>query len=418
MSNFLGAISWVRLTVCMTAAAVVGASVVAVSHDDAAAAGACRIRTSTKLDSATQLAGGAVLRRYSARAHGSAKGGYDQTGKVVMASYPKGAFPALINTRVGVRKKVGTMVREQRRAALGAINGDFFAFPDIGGESNIEMSRGPMVRNGRVLRGTAQPQRIVGVTKKREPFGGMFAVRGTIRAEGSEKSVKIRSMNWHNIKSRGVNLYSSAWSDTIPRPKGRIEWVLNDRNVIREVRSLARNTRERGASVKPGTRILAFSKNVSKAVRGTDPGTKVFINIRQRTDKGVELFTGVGRGLPMVLNGVAAPLGCSAYSHSKAARPRTFVGWNKRGNWRSFTVPGKTFDGIGLRTGGFGLANAANIAKSLGMTRAYELDGGGSTTLWTRSRSGTWTRRDLYGVNTAVCSCEREMTNGLAFIKR
>jgi hypothetical protein len=111
-------------------------------------------------------------------------------------------------------------------------------------------------------------------------------------------------------------------------------------------------------------------------------------------------------------------LGCNAYDHSKAARPRTFVGWDARGRWRSLTVPGKTFDGIGLRTGGFGLANAANIAQSLGMVRAYELDGGGSTTLWTRSKTGSWSRRDLYRVNTSVCTCERPMTNGLAFIKR
>jgi exopolysaccharide biosynthesis protein len=141
------------------------------------------------------------------------------------------------------------------------------------------------------------------------------------------------------------------------------------------------------------------------------------VHVHQVTKSGVELYTAVGRGLPMVVGGTPAPLGCNAYDHSKAARPRTFVGWNKSGNWRSFTVPGATFDGIGLRTGGFGLANAANIARSLGMTRAYELDGGGSTTLWTRSKSGSWSRRDLYGVNTSVCSCERAMTNGLAFVK-
>ena len=140
--------------------------------------------------------------------------------------------------------------------------------------------------------------------------------------------------------------------------------------------------------------------------------------MKQSTDSGVSLYTAVGRGLPMIQGGVPAPLGCGAYDHSKAARPRTFVGWHAQHRWRSFTVPGKTFDGIGLRTGGLGLANAANIAKSLGMVRAYELDGGGSTTLYTRSRAGKWTRRDLYGVNTTVCACERPMTNGLAFIKR
>jgi hypothetical protein len=109
-------------------------------------------------------------------------------------------------------------------------------------------------------------------------------------------------------------------------------------------------------------------------------------------------------------------MGCNAYDHSKAARPRTFVGWNSKGYWRSFTVPGSKFDGVGLRVGGFGLANAANIAKKLGMQYAYELDGGGSTTLYTRSGAGQWTRRDLYGVDTSVCACERPMTNGLAFL--
>ena len=49
MSEILSAIPLARLTVCLTAAAVVGASLVSVSHDAADAAGACRIQTSTKL---------------------------------------------------------------------------------------------------------------------------------------------------------------------------------------------------------------------------------------------------------------------------------------------------------------------------------------------------------------------------------
>src|SRR5215211_6689472 len=110
MLTFHGAIPLARLTVCVTAAALVGGSLVAVSsHDAADAAGACRIKTSTKLDSTTHFAGGAVLRRYTARAQGSSHGGYDQRGKVVVASYPKDSFPALINTRVGTRETVGAM---------------------------------------------------------------------------------------------------------------------------------------------------------------------------------------------------------------------------------------------------------------------------------------------------------------------
>ncbi|HVQ88708.1 MAG TPA: phosphodiester glycosidase family protein, partial [Actinomycetes bacterium] len=143
-------------------------------------------------------------------------------------------------------------------------------------------------------------------------------------------------------------------------------------------------------------------------------GNKVHINLRQSTDSGHKLRTAVGRGLPLIEHGVAAPLGCDAYL-SKAARPRTMVGWTKAGAWRTFIVPGKLFTGPGLREGGFGLAMEAAIAKKLGLWQAYELDGGGSTTMYTQNRSGKWARRDLYGLDKSTGTYEREMPNGLAF---
>ena len=393
------------------------ATLLGVTADQADAAKPCRVKTSTHVESSKRLAGGALLRRYSATARGAAVGGYDQSGKVVMTSFPKDAVPVLINSRVGLRSTVGEMVRHQRRHAMAAVNGDFFAFPDIRGVKSIEMSRGPMVRNGHILRATADRKRVVGVTQRWNPFGGMLGVRGTVSADGIVKSISIRSVNWHNVRSGGVNIYTSAWSDHAPRPKGRLEWVLDRQNRIQQVRSRARHDADRGAAVKPGTRVLAFPKDVADRVRGANVGMRVDVSMHQSTGTGTRLRTAVGRGVPLVVGGTPAPLGCGAYAHSKAARPRTFVGWTARGNWRTFTVPGSTFDGVGLRTGGFGLANAANIAESLGMQRAYELDGGGSTTLWTRSRKGDWSRRDLYSVNTRVCACERPTPNGLAFVQ-
>jgi hypothetical protein len=404
--------------VAVAATASLTAAVFVAISDEASAVRPCHIRTSAHLDSRAQFAGGGVLRRYTAKAHGSAKGGYDQTGKVVVTAYPQRSFPALINAKVGQRETIGDMVREQRRHAVGAINGDFFVFPDIRGVNSIEMSRGPMVRDGRIIRATYQRKRVVGLTRGREPFGGVLAIRGSIDTKALARPVPIRSINWQGVKPGGVNLYTSSWSDGVPRPRGHIEWVLNRHHKIREIRSPARNRNERGNPVRDGTMVLAFPRDKAKAVRGATVGTPVNVTRKQSTGRHVSLYTAIGRGLPMVLGGTAAPLGCNAYDHSKAARPRTFVGWNAKGRWMSLTVPGKTFDGIGLRTGGFGLANAANIAKSLGFQRAYELDGGGSTTLWTRSKTGSWSRRDLYRVNTDVCSCERPMTNGLAFIKR
>lgn len=416
----------VRTAALLGASALVATLAVAVTPaEEADAARPCRISTGTNLDSSQRFAGGGILRRYTASAQGAAKGGYNQSGKVIMTSYPAGAYPSLINDKVGERRVIGDMVKAQQPQALGAINGDFFIFPDIRYVSDIEMARGPMVRDGRVIRGTEKRQRVVGIDTNKQPFGGMMAVRGTITPVLATASpVPIVSMNWHSILGGGVNIYTPDWSSAlrddgkayVPRPAGAVEWVLNSRNKIKSVRSSTKNAGQLGAPVQSGTRVLAFSENAALAALGVPAGTKIKVNIKQSTDTGVDLFTAVGRGLPLVEGGVAAPLGCNAYDHSKAARPRTFVGWNSNGVWRSFTVPGTKFDGVGLRVGGFGLANATNIAKKLGMANAYELDGGGSTTLWTRSTAGSWTRRDLYGVDTSVCACERPMTNGLAFL--
>lgn len=416
----------VRTAALLGASALVATLAVAVTPGDQAdAARPCRIDTSTSLDSSQRFAGGSILRRYTATAKGAVKGGYDQTAKIIMTSYPDGAYPSLINDKVGQRQVIGDMVKAQQPQALGAINGDFFIFPDIRYASDIEMARGPMIRDGRVIRGTTKRQRVVGIDTDKKPFGGMMAVRGSIQPElATAAAVPVVAVNWHKIIGGGVNVYTTDWSQAlrtdgkavVPRPAGAVEWVLSSRNKITAIRSSTKNTGKLGDPVKTGTRVLAFSDNSALATVGVPTGTKVKVNIKQSTDTGVKLFTGVGRGLPLVEGGVAAPLGCNAYDHSKAARPRTFVGWNSKGIWRSFTVPGRAFDGVGLRVGGLGLANAANVAKKLGMVNAYELDGGGSTTLWTRSNAGKWTRRDLYGVDTSVCACERPMTNGLTFL--
>ncbi len=181
MSSFGFEFSLSRAAAFAVTSTLVVTTLVAIS-DSADSASPCHIKTSTRLDSRTHFAGGGVLHRYTARAKGAAKGGYDQTAKVVLTTYPKGAVPHLINAKVGLRQPIGKMVRHQRHQAVAAINGDFFVFPDIRGVNDIEMSRGPMVRDGHLIRATAQRQRVVGVTTKHKPFAGMVAVRGAVRA--------------------------------------------------------------------------------------------------------------------------------------------------------------------------------------------------------------------------------------------
>jgi hypothetical protein len=377
-------------------AGALGAALLAALPDEADAATPCNIDVNVRLDRTAKLAGDGVTKYYHARAEGEEVGQYTHTGNVLMTTLPLGAYPRLINMPIGERDGVGDMTRRQTPKAIAGINGDFFTWPDIRYRDNIEMARGPMVKDGTVIRGTADRMRTVGVTRGGKPFAGLFAVRGSIRADLTDAlRIPIRAVNWQRIQKGGVSIYTREWSTerrgdgkpAVPRPAGEAEWVIDETNTLVAVRTQKRRTAALGAAVERGTRVLAFSPNTADMARGVPVGTTVQVNPRQSTDTGAELRTGVGRGLPLIKNGKAAPLGCRAYEGSQSARPRTIVGWDAEGRWRAFTVPGSKLEQVNgtlLRTGGFGLASAANIAKRLGMTAAYELDGGGSTTLWTR----------------------------------
>lgn len=413
-------------------ATVLATALLAAVPTEADAATPCKIDVTTRLDKTAKFAGGGVSKYYWATAKGSAVGQYDHKANVIMTKFPAGAYPALVNTRIGEREAVGQMTKAQASASLASINGDFFIAPNIRYENGIEMARGPMVKGGEVIRGVYKRMRTVGVDTKGKPFGDFFGVRGKVRAKLTDAAgFKLRGMNWHRVMGGGVTVYTPDWSTLTradgkaltPRPAGTTEWVLDNSNQIIAIRTATKSASQRGAPVAKGTRVIAFSSNVAKQARGVPVGTGVRVKVNQSTTTGVKLRTGVGRGLPVVVGGKPAPLGCKAYAatpSATSARPRTFVGWDANGQWRAFTVPGsklEVINGVVLRNGGFGLANAANIAKKLGMTYAYELDGGGSTTLWTRSQS-TWQRRDLYHVkNPTGCTCERWMSNGLAFVK-
>ena len=423
--------TWIRPAVLLVATALATAVLTAVPNV-ADAAKACRIDVTTRLDKTSKFAGGSVAKYYKATAKGSAVGQYDHKGNVIMTTFPVGAYPSLVNAPIGEREGVGQMTKKQAPRALGGINGDFFVAPDIRYEKNMEISRGPMVKEGKVVRGLYKRMRAVGVDTKGHPYGDFLGVRGMVRAGVTDAPrIKVRGVNWQRLFGGGVTVYTADWSTLTradgkglhPRPAGAKEWVIDSTNTITAIRTAKRNASKRGAPVATGTRVLAFSSNVAKLAKGVPIGTHVRVKIQQSTTTGVRLRTGVGRGLPVIAAGKPAQLGCRTYARTPSAmsaRPRTFVGWDAAGRWRAFTVPGsklEVINGVVLRNGGFGLANAANIAQKLGMTYAYELDGGGSTTLWTRT-DRKWQRRDLYKVrNPTGCECERWMSNGLAFIK-
>lgn len=408
----------------LAAAALVASLGTVPAADEAQAATRCQVKvTQFDRENKQRFAQGGRIVRYQAAVDYPVGTTYDQSAKVVVGRYPAGAFPTLLSTWVGSRRKTGLMVQEQAPLALGAVNGDFFTYTDIpssdGTTRRVAVARGPMVKDGVVLHADRGRQRVVGVDVNLQPFAGMMGIRGNVRSTttSGRAAVKIQGINWQVIQPGGITVYTREWQVTAatPRPAGSAEWVINRRNKIVEIRTSRVNATKRGARIDPGTRVLAFSSSDAGIAASGVVGNRARVGIRPSTSTGVQLRTAIGRGLPLVENGVAAPLGCDAYK-SKASRPRTLVGWNKAGNWRSVTVPGKLFSGY-LRDGGFGLANIAKLAKKAGLYNAYELDGGGSTTFYTRNSKQKWTRRDLYGLDTTTGTFEREVPTALAFVQ-
>jgi len=415
----IGTAAWRRRGAVLLTAGAVGAAGTLVALPQATAVNPCENRvTNLSLDSKQRFAGDGMLRRYTAEVNHPGSGAWrDQRSKVLVNSYPANAFPRVINAKMGGREKVGAMVKAQEQQALAAINGDFFPPVTIRGTSDIRLPAGIVIKNGKVVRASREKMRFVGLDVQGNPTAGAVGLRGNV-AIAAGQAVDVMGVNWQTVKDGGVTVYTTDWREQTPRPKGVVEVVINRRNKVVQVRTNSKNSGQLGAPVKSGTRVLAYGSGASLVGAGANVDARADVNIKQATTSGVKVQNGIGRGLPLVEAGVAAPLGCGAYSENgnDSARPRTIVGWTANGTWRSITVPGTEFDGVGLRDGGFGLSNTAAIAKKVGLEYAYELDGGGSTTMYTRSSKGKWTRRDLYGLDTSTGTYERESVNGFAFV--
>ncbi|MEO8329419.1 MAG: phosphodiester glycosidase family protein [Candidatus Nanopelagicales bacterium] len=386
-----------------------------VQPTDAATVAPCG-NTVTALDrlSAKGFASGGKIKRYRATVDFPGRTGfYDQTGIALLGEYPVGSLPTLINPSIGERDTVGALVQSQQPTALAAINGDFFVTQTIRGKA-VEFSRGPMIRNGVILRADKDLLKVVGVDSAGLPFAGTVGARGSMSI-GLGSKTALAGVNSHTLQGDGFTLYNGTWSRSSgsPRPAGVGELVLNGHNKIVEVRTSSINATKRGSIVQPRTKVLAFPVPLESVAAAGVVGQKLRLRVSQHTDSGVALTTAIGRGQTLVKRGVAAPLGCAAYDHSAAARPRTVIGWTRSGAWRSITVPGLNISGTS-RTGGLGLANIAAVAKKFGLRFAYEIDGGASTTWYTRNTAGVWSRRDLFGVTGGTY--ERPVDNGLAFL--
>jgi hypothetical protein len=288
--------------------------------------------------------------------------------------------------------------------ANAALNGGFFVFDPAAGAEGDPAGAG--VYGGRlesepvgdrpvlVLRDNGRRTEIVRPSwtgSVRLPSGravldGMNRVPGLIRNCGGTFDDQI---TWHPLQDVTCTdddelvLFTPAFGPSTPSGPGAEAVLDRSGRVVSVLQS-------RGTPLQAGQRSLQATGDLAPAVAALRPGDRVRARTRLR-DRGRPL-TGDDRtvinGGPLLVrhgrvhitqeqDGMHQTLNPSFdYGWFLQRNPRTFAGTDARGRTLFVTVDGRQLGELGLS-----IPETAAVARSLGMTEAMNLDGGGSTAM-------------------------------------
>jgi hypothetical protein len=178
-------------------------------------------------------------------------------------------------------------------------------------------------------------------------------------------------------------LFTPAFGSTTPAGPGA-EAVLNRAGRVVAV------FHSRGTALHAGQRSLQATGNLAPAVGALHPGDRVRTTATLRSGRRslARPGTTVINGGPLLLKGGKVDItqdqdGMHQVSNPSfdygwflQRNPRTFVGIDARGRTMFVTVDGRQPDELGLS-----IPETAAVARSLGMVKAINLDGGGSTAM-------------------------------------
>lgn len=293
-------------------------------------------------------------------------------------------------------------------SALAATNGGYFVMdPKAGAEGD---PAGTAVHNGKILSEPVGDRPSLVLNPKNETSIQRLHWNGSVNMSNNAVNLVLDGVDRvpgliRNCGGAGDNPTSLPLHDTTcthpneiveftpefgaATPAGPgLEVVLDDRDTVTAVN----NTR--GTTVPPGGRTLqAIGTDVDKLVALAKPGSRLKISADLLTEGGQPLKIGaatdvVNGGPTLVENGelnVTAKRDGMVHTGDSNAffygwvhkrNPRTIAGVDAQGRTLIVTTDGRQTASLGLS-----IKEAADVAKSLGMINAINLDGGGSTTM-------------------------------------
>ncbi|MEU4211673.1 phosphodiester glycosidase family protein [Streptomyces sp. NPDC026206] len=326
---------------------------------------------------------------------------------------------------VGERAKVSRLA--DQRAAVGAVNGDFFNIAEAQhpGVEATGAPVGPAVSGGHFLKaavpdgqrfGPAMPpggstKDVFGVGTNRVARMDRLSLEGSVRTEDDE--LPLSGFNQYALPVDGIGAFTSAWGTT-----SRLRATCGtdtDRSApcsddtfeltVRRGRVTSVQERPGRGAIASGSVVLVGREEGARELRKLEVGDRVTVEQRLRPRRGGAFRFAIG-GFPILRGGELL-----AGLDRATAAVRTAAGLADRGR-RLYLL---ALDGGAAYRSGLTVAELARTMRKLGAVDAFNLDGGGSSTLVTRrqdSANATVRNHPSGGV-------ERPVANGIGvFVRR
>ncbi|WP_295149014.1 stalk domain-containing protein [uncultured Peptoniphilus sp.] len=291
-----------------------------------------------------------------------------------------------------------------RTNAVALVNGDFFTMKLQGAPL------GPSVINGEIKSSPAVLTDLwsFGIDSNNKAFIDLTKFAGSVTAPNG-KSFPIDGLNktiyWYQPSKEyshqsKIQMYDSFWTSKTRGDKTTGELLLSENDVVEQI-SYRKNL---DMAVPKGKKILQFSENAEKFMQdNVKVGDKLTVRTNIEPNRNWKMMIG-GHAL-LVENGAIKKYTKDIKSID-GVRARTAVGISQDGK----TVYIVTAEGRTKRSSGLTISELAQFMLDLGVDKAMNLDGGGSTAMAVRNLGDLNRTR---ATNPERNGAERRVVNGL-----
>ncbi|ADB35632.1 Sporulation domain protein [Kribbella flavida DSM 17836] len=270
-------------------------------------------------------------------------------------------------------------------AGVAVYDGRLVSEPTAGRPALVvgENARGTSVERFRwrgEIRGTGRPL----------PLDGLNRVPGLIRNCGGTTDDLPTAAPLHDVTCTDADeliAFDAAYGVSTPSGPGA-EVIVDRRGVVTAIRPATRG----GAIPEGGRTVQATGSQVAALLAAAQVGRRLEIRAVLTDARGRDVRlsprTSVVNGGPELVRDGRLMATPKADGMAPAGNPNFYYGWVHKRNPRTIAgvdAQGRTVlitaDGRNVSSLGLGIAEAAAVAKSLGLREAVNLDGGGSTTM-------------------------------------